>query len=140
MRNNRGANHPWLLLPLVIFLISLGSCASPKLLSYQSGGNDVAEIALDVHRDHKFVLHFQDLGERPPKKYRFKGSWQDKKESLYLSFRLDRKGLPDLTALFDPGLTEHQTVRVLDQQSVQFKKSQKTIYIWGVPCVKTEKR
>jgi len=140
MKNNRVANTSWLLIPLAIFFISLSSCASPKILSYQSGGNDVAKIELDVRRNHKFVLHFQDLGERPPKKYRFKGSWKDKKEHLYLSFRLDRKGLPNINALFDPRLTDHQTVRILDPQSVQFKKSLKTIYIWGVPCVKTERR
>lgn len=121
-----------LLLAFILFI----SCASPKLLSYKSEANDIAAIELDFHKNKKFKLHFRDLEEKPRKNYVFKGHWTDKMDLYQLNFKLDSRGLPDINALFDPALSSVKTVRILNPKMVEFKKSLKVIYIWGLPCIK----
>lgn len=117
-------------------LVSLFSCSSSKIAGYQTVANDVANIQLILKKNETFELHFKDLEERPAKTYVFKGKWSASKEKFKLIFKLDKNDLPDIYALFDPTLTDVPSVRILDKRTVEFKSSDKRIYIWGIPCHK----
>lgn len=121
-----------------IFILLFTSCSSPKKWVYETSANDVAEIELVLRKNNKFQLHFKDLDEKPEKKYTFKGNWLNRKEMIQMLFKLDRKGLPDINALFDPSLAPTKTIRILDNKTIEFKQSLKSIYIWGLPCIKTD--
>lgn len=112
------------------------SCKAPKTGLYETVANDVAKIQLVLLKNKKFELHFKDLEEKPEKKYVFKGTWSEQKDKIRLQFKLDKNDLPDLYALFDPSLTEFKSIRILDKENVEFKKTDKTIYIWGISCPK----
>lgn len=123
---------------LSVFFLACIACSSPKIGWYQTVPNDVARIELVLKKNKTFELHFKDLDERPAKDYVFKGEWTEQKEKIRLLFKLDKNDLPDLYALFDPNLTEVPSVRILDKRTVEFKKTEKRIYIWGIPCRKME--
>lgn len=120
---------------IFIFLLLL-SCKAPKTGLYETVANDIARIQLVLLKNKKFELHFKDLQEKPEKNYVFKGKWSEQKDKIQLHFKLDKNDLPDLRALFDPNLTEIKSVRILDKANVEFKKTEKTIYIWGISCPK----
>ncbi|HRG67341.1 MAG: hypothetical protein JNL65_09745 [Saprospiraceae bacterium] len=114
------------------------ACSAPKKAMYETIPNDVAQIELLIRKNQKFELYFKDLSERPEKRYKFKGSWSERKDRIQLNFHLDKNGLPDIKALFDPSLTEVKSVRIIDTKTVEFKKTDKMIYIWGLSCPKTD--
>ncbi|MBK8956639.1 MAG: hypothetical protein IPM34_13950 [Saprospiraceae bacterium] len=118
---------------ICIFLVA---CSSPKIGLYESGANDIARIQLVLLKNQTFELHFKDLDEKPEKNYIFKGKWTEIKDKIKLQFKLDKNGLPDLHALFDPSLTEIKSVKIIDKETVEFKKADKNIYIWGIACPK----
>ncbi len=122
----------------ILLSIILIACSSPKKALYHTSANDVAEIELILRKNQKFQMYFKDLSEHPEKRYKFKGRWLERKERIQLIFNLDKNGLPDIKALFDPNLTEVKSVKILDNKSVEFKKTEKTIYIWGLSCPKSD--
>ncbi len=119
-------------------LLLIASCSTTNTLCYQSGANDVADIRLNFYKNQKFKLYFKELQETKSKTYTFKGKWNDQKESYQLRFKLSSDGKPDVKALFDPSITSSRTVRIIDRSTVEFKKSSKTIYVWGLPCSKID--
>ncbi|MEI2696329.1 MAG: hypothetical protein WBO44_05605 [Saprospiraceae bacterium] len=122
----------------ILFTFLICSCSSPKKAIYETTANDVAQIELVLRKNQKFELYFKDLSERPEKRYKFKGSWSERKDRIQLNFHLDKNGLPDIKALFDPSLTEVKSVRIIDAKTVEFKKTDKMIYIWGLSCPKSD--
>jgi len=134
--NSKILNIKTCILLLLSFLIA--ACSSPKKAIYETTANDVAQIELVIRKNQKFELYFKDLSERPEKRYKFKGSWSERKDRIQLNFHLDKNGLPDIKALFDPSLTEVKSVRIIDNKTVEFKKTDKMIYIWGLSCPKAE--
>lgn len=116
---------------LVLFIIG---CSSPKIGIYRTAANDIATIELSLKKNSSFEMQFRDLEET--KTYIFKGKWSEHKDFIRLEFKLDKKGLPDIFALFDPNLTEDKSIRILDNRRVEFKKKAQTIYIWGIACPK----
>lgn len=117
-------------LPLLLFM----ACASPKIGIYKTAANDIATIELTLKKNNSFDMQFRDLEET--RTYVFKGKWSEHKEHIRLEFKLDKKGLPDIYALFDPNLTEDKSIRILDNRRVEFRKKAQTIYIWGIACPK----
>ena len=115
-------------------LLLWASCTPATRVFYQTRGNDVAMIDLRLRANHSFRMQFKALDDVPPKAYTFKGKWEDRQDKTRLQFRVNRKGIPDINALFDPSLDEKKSVRVIDSKTVEFKKDARRIAIWGLEC------
>ncbi|MDQ3141355.1 MAG: hypothetical protein M3Q56_03805 [Bacteroidota bacterium] len=129
---------------LVLILYLYFSCTPAKKTVYQVLPNDVADIQLVLKSNQKFQLNFKDMEEGlhngkksiKNKVYKFKGTWKETADRKQLDFKLNKKNEPDLNALFDPTLDKNNSVKVIDNNSISFKKSASKIYIWGLLCEK----
>ncbi len=120
-----------------ISILFITACTSPQtLVQYKSLGNSFASIELELKSNHKFILEVDPIADESDpeannKDFDMKGKWKMEKNNYFLTF----KGDVDLKSLFDPQYTQGKPeVNFIDEHTISFSTSRKTLTIWGVVC------
>lgn len=151
----------WKNIILIVLVIGVSSCGSKKIatntanvetepprskeiklgkneaLAYQSLGNGVASISLQLFENDTFKFDFKsipqaDTNEKPIfiseiGTYKSDGNWR------ILNFK---KPKFSLAAIFDKNYGDATHFEVVDSENVKINTSKKTLPIWGVICEK----
>lgn len=134
-----------LLLLCMAITISCGSRKSgsashtqaAEVLTYESLGNDVANISLAFYGNNTFRLQFESLASDAATeesafidatgKYTTDGDWKTLRFS---------KPKFSVGAVFDPRFSKGNDFEVINERTVRINTTQETIAIWGVMCEK----
>ena len=96
-----------------------------QLLKYTSDANDLADIMLVFWEKGSFEITFRTLAEN--ESFKFKGKWKQDEQHFKLVFGRKK---PDVYALFENA----GRVEIMDEKTVQFRKYEQGIWIWGIYC------
>lgn len=130
-----------LILSVIITLSACGNkgitLGKTEVISYNSLGNDVADISLKFYENNTFLFNLESIqqpetDEEPIKiseigTYTTDGSWNQ------LTFQ-NQKFI--LRAIFDEDFLDSNEFRVVDDSTVRINTAKKVIPIWGIACEK----
>lgn len=107
--------------------------------TFRSGANGVADIELELKKNHRFhydmIIFAEPTSAQKHDTLFFKGRWWVEDHDYILHFRGRKK--PDLYALFSPEYSPATTIRIVDDRHIRFPVFVEEVSIWGVRCIKT---
>lgn len=133
----------WKNILIIGLLITISSCGSKKtatatskeVMSYNSLGNGVASITLQLFENNTYKFDFKSIPQpgtdEKSVKISEKGTYTSDGNWKTLNFK---KPKFSLAAIFDAKYSEATDFKVIDEEHVKINTAKNALPIWGVVC------